>query len=82
MGQKDKFEILPENLELVPLDEQHKTTVKKSTDTPAGQANFTIDKRSYVDRRKANDRRETIRFQDERRTEIDRRASSANWDTL
>ena len=50
--------------------------------TPCGKAKFQIDSRSAKkgDQRQLGDRRKSIRFEDDRRSGIDRRASAEKWD--
>lgn len=86
MGHKDKLDLDVDDMALVPLDEsphsEKDDAAKLASSAESGKAKFNIDKRSYEDRREANDRRSSIRFEEERRKGQDRRSSSANWDTL
>ncbi len=86
MGQKDKFEFSLDDLELEPLEESLDSASDVSSQSASsgevGKAKFNIDKRSNEDRRESGDRRASIRFEEERRKGLDRRSSSANWDTL
>lgn len=81
MAQKDKVNLSMDDLKLVPIDSEEKTPAGKSVKSDSKKAKFTVDKRSYKERREPGDRRATIRFQSERRECIDRR-SNTNWDTL
>jgi len=81
MGQKDKNDISFDKLKLVPLDSDKKEDCPKVSKTSSKKAKFTVDKRSYKERRESQERRSSIRFQSERRKRADRRENT-NWDTL
>ncbi|WP_242443177.1 hypothetical protein [Pseudomonas sp. LFM046] len=62
-----------EGLSLQPIEPAGRPT------SASGPAKFQIDTRSKVDRRKGGDRRQTVRFEEDRR-KGDRRAKANPWD--
>ena len=73
MASHDNSDISLEDLALEPLAEQISEVVNK------GRAKFQIDTRGGGERRKVQDRRADIRFQEERRSNKDRRVGSNPW---
>jgi len=71
MESNDEFEPSLEELSLEPLEEQ--------SPAPKMPAKFQIDTRSKAERRTRPDRRDTIRFQEDRRSGKDRRAGVIPW---
>jgi hypothetical protein len=73
MAGHDNSDISLEDLALEPLAEQVGEVVNK------GRAKYQIDTRGGGERRKVQDRRADIRFQEERRSNKDRRVGSNPW---
>jgi hypothetical protein len=73
MASHDNSDIALEDLSLEPIAEQVGEGVNK------GRAKFQIDTRGGGERRKVQDRRADIRFQEERRSNKDRRVGSNPW---
>ncbi|WP_256674136.1 MULTISPECIES: hypothetical protein [Pseudomonas] len=73
MASHENSDISLEDLALEPLAEQVEEGVSK------GRAKFQIDTRGGGERRKVQDRRADIRFQEERRSNKDRRVGSNPW---
>lgn len=73
MASHDNSDISLEDLALEPLAEQDSEVVS------VGRAKFQVDTRNGGERRKVQGRRADIRFQEERRSNQDRRAGSNPW---
>lgn len=73
MASHDNRDISLEDLSLEPIAEQVDEELNK------GRATFQIDTRGGGERRKVQDRRGDIRFQEERRSNKDRRVGSNPW---
>ncbi|MEO4047959.1 hypothetical protein AAFN46_12815 [Pseudomonas sp. CAU 1711] len=68
--------------DLSPLEFTLEPLPQAPTQAPARKASFQIDTRDHQhgDRRKGGERRQTIRFEADRRSGKDRRPVSAGWD--
>jgi hypothetical protein len=73
MTSHENPDISLEDLTLEPVEEQ------PAGAAPKGRAKFQIDTRGGGERRKDQDRRAAIRFQDERRSGKDRRRGANPW---
>lgn len=73
MASHEDPEISLESLALEPIEEQ------PADAAPKGRAKFQIDTRGGGERRKTQERRSAIRFQEERRSGKDRRAGGNPW---
>ncbi len=73
MAKQDELDISSDDLVLAPLEDQEVETGHK------GRAKFQIDTRNGAERRKHEERRNAIRFQEERRSGKDRRLGSNPW---
>ncbi|MDA7088288.1 hypothetical protein PH586_18035 [Pseudomonas sp. SA3-5] len=73
MASHDNSDISLDDLALEPLAEQVGEEVSK------GRAKYQIDTRGGGERRKMQERRADIRFQEERRSNKDRRVGSNPW---
>lgn len=76
MSSKDLRDIRLSDAALEPLNEAPTPTVEAPL---AGRAKFTANTRGKVERRNSTDRREAIRFQEDRRAGTDRRPRKG-WD--